>query len=97
MRSLLLCPLIKCYSTVWYLLPLIALTLLPLSLPLLPAVFCPDPARSNSLAFTFFVPGIPIVYYGTEALKDVQREPLWEKWDYNSSAPFYINLKMLNW
>jgi hypothetical protein len=52
---------------------------------------------SNSLVFTFFVPGIPIVYYGTEALKDVQREPLWEKWDYNTSAPFYVNLKMLNW
>lgn len=51
----------------------------------------------NSLVFTYFIPGIPIVFYGTEAQLEVQREPLWENSTYDRTAPFYVNLKMLNW
>jgi glycosidase len=49
------------------------------------------------LAFNFLIPGIPIVFYGTEAGLEKQNQPLWEDFDWDKSAPMFVNIKMLNW
>lgn len=43
------------------------------------------------------MPGIPIVFYGTEAGLSKPNQPLWEDWDWDTAAPLYVQLKMLNW
>ena len=55
---------------------------------------------NNALAFIFYVPGIPTVYYGTEQLFNTDgdpycRQPLWPT-KFDTSKPIYSFIGMLN-
>jgi len=41
--------------------------------------------------------GHPYCLYGTEAGLEKQNQPLWEDFDWDKSAPMFVNIKMLNW
>jgi glycosidase len=62
----------------------------------------PDPrSYKNGLVAAFFLPGVPIAYYGTEQLMaggqsdNDKRQPLWRHGGYNTSARLYQWTKLM--
>ena len=59
-------------------------------------------ALRNALTFTYFIPGIPIVFYGTEQqatgwqYNQSNRGPMWT-YGFDEGSDFFTWIRMLNW
>lgn len=59
-------------------------------------------ALRNALTFTYFMEGLPIVFYGTEAqakgttADNSNRTPMWT-YGFDMASPFFTWIRMLNW